>query len=65
MLFERCKDAIPAVKNLRGQPRKRPRKLHADIHRSALVNAPAVALNQAKFRLFALSRYCEVQQQCR
>lgn len=30
MLFERCIDAIPAVKGLPGKPRKRPGKLHAD-----------------------------------
>ena len=30
MLFEPCVDAIPAIKGLSGQPRKRPGKLHAD-----------------------------------
>lgn len=30
MLFERCVDAILAVKGLQGRPRKRPYKLHAD-----------------------------------
>lgn len=30
MLFERCVDAIAAVKGLQGRPRRRPDKLHAD-----------------------------------
>ena len=30
MLFERCLDALPAVKGLSGRPRCRPSKLHAD-----------------------------------
>jgi IS5 family transposase len=30
MAFESTLDAIPAVSGLNGQPRKRPRKLHAD-----------------------------------
>ena len=30
MMFETCVDAIPAVKGLKGRPRRRPYKLHAD-----------------------------------
>ena len=30
MMFEKCLDAIPAVKGLSGRPRCRPAKLHAD-----------------------------------
>ena len=30
ILFERCVDAIPAVKGLQSRPRRRPHKLHAD-----------------------------------
>ena len=30
MLFEKCLDALPAVKGLNGRPRRRPGKLHAD-----------------------------------
>ena len=30
MLFEKCLDALPAVKGLSGRPRRRPGKLHAD-----------------------------------
>ena len=29
-MFETCVDAIPAVKGLKGRPRRRPYKLHAD-----------------------------------
>ena len=30
MWFEKCLDALPAVKGLKGRPRRRPAKLHAD-----------------------------------
>lgn len=30
MMFEKCIDALPAVKGLRGRPRRWPSKLHAD-----------------------------------
>ncbi len=29
-MFEKCVDAIPAIKGLQGRPRKRPAKFHAD-----------------------------------
>lgn len=29
-MFERCVDAVPAIKGLPGRPRQRPTKLHAD-----------------------------------
>jgi len=30
VMFERCVDAMPAIKGLPGRPRQRPTKLHAD-----------------------------------
>jgi IS5 family transposase len=29
-MFEKCVDAIPVIEGLKGRPRKRPLKLHAD-----------------------------------
>ncbi len=30
MMFEKCIDALPAIRGLQGKPRRRPSKLHAD-----------------------------------